>query len=173
MQRCVNLIRSCKYIWFSFFFLSRGSQKAPDHPRTRKCRFLIGKSAISWKKCLLSLPFICESSKISENRAEMARDITEGWPNVDPTLTQRWPKVDRRSGVGSPQGALEALRWRLGRPSRSSPPNVFFSGEEKCVHFFFRPIGATVDLEKCWKCAFGCKNRRRYSRQRALWLNLD
>ena len=29
----------------------------------------------------------------------------------------------------------------------------FFSGEEKCLHFFFRPIGATVDLEKMLKNA--------------------
>ena len=36
----------CRYIWFPLFFLSRGSQEAPDHPRTRKSRFLIGKSTI-------------------------------------------------------------------------------------------------------------------------------
>ena len=78
---------------------------APDHPRTRKCHFTIGKSIISSKNCLLSLSFICESGKIIENRAEMAREVRRGNPKVTRRLPQRYPKVHPRSGVRSPQGA--------------------------------------------------------------------
>ena len=70
--------RDCKYIWFSVFFLSRGSQKAPDHPQTRKSHFLIGKSTILQMHVLLSSVSIDETCKISENRSEMAREDTEG-----------------------------------------------------------------------------------------------
>ena len=114
---------------------------------------------------LLSSVLIDESGKISENRPAMAREDTERWPNVDRGLTEGWPRVDRRLGVGSPQGALGALRWRLGRPSRPlswqiSPAKsatlylrqmYFFFGRRKVRALFFRPIGATVDLENCCK----------------------
>ena len=63
---------------FLFFFLSCGSQKAPDHARTRKSHFLFGKSTISEMHVLLSSVLIDEFSKISENRPEMAREDTEG-----------------------------------------------------------------------------------------------
>ena len=102
------------------FFLSRGSQKAPDQIRTRQSRFLIGKWTISYKKFIFSLELICESGKISKNRPEMARDITQGTPKVHPTYTQRTPNVHRRSSVGSPQGALGGCYVKpgsIGRPT--------------------------------------------------------
>ena len=69
--------RGYKYIWFSLFFLSRGSQKAPDHVRTRKSRFLIGKATISEMHVLVFSVLIEQSGKISENRPAMAREDTQ------------------------------------------------------------------------------------------------
>ena len=60
---------------------------------------------------------------------------------------------------------------RFERPP--SPPNVLFFGRRKVLALFFRPIEATVDLEKCWKIniwvlfANTCTDRRRYSREQA------
>ena len=88
--------RGYRNIWFSLYFLPCGSQRAPDHERTRKSRFLIGKSTISEMHVLLSSVFIDESGKISENRPEMAREVTQGSPNVHPTFTQRSPNVHRQ-----------------------------------------------------------------------------
>ena len=51
------------------------------------------------------------------------RRLTQGWPNVDPRLTQGWPKVDRRPARAPLMVALHQM--------------YFFSGEEKCLHFFF------------------------------------
>ena len=81
----------------------------------------------------------------------MAREVTEGYPKVTPTLPERYPKVHRRSSVGSHQGALAGPRGRPSRPTLDggSPPNVSFFGRGKVLALFFRPIGATVDLEKC------------------------
>ena len=50
----------------------------------------------------------------------------------------------------STRSRAEVRRWQTpGRPRWwLSTKGSFFSGEEKCSHFF-RPIGATVDLENC------------------------
>ena len=83
--------------------------------------------------------FISDSAKITQNQLELNREITQRTPNVHRRYTQRTPNVHPGSSVGSPQGALGALRWRLGRPSRSSPPNVFFFREKKSACTFFSP----------------------------------
>ena len=75
VQRSVNLVGT---FGFSLFVLSGGSQRAPNHARIRKSRFLIGKSTISEIHVLLSSVLIDETCKISENRPEMAREVTEG-----------------------------------------------------------------------------------------------
>ena len=73
VQKCVNLVNT-----FGFFFFSlQGSQKAPDHPWTRKSHFLIGKSIISEMHVLVFSVLIEQSGKISENRPAMAREDTE------------------------------------------------------------------------------------------------
>ena len=87
---------------------------------------------------LLSSVLIDVTGKISKNRPEMAREDTEGRPNVDRTLTERQALVALRC-LGVPRGALTG-----------SYQMFFFSGEEKCSHFFLS-IGATVDFEKCCK----------------------
>ena len=82
----------------------------------------------------------------------MDREVTGGYPNVHPTFTGGSPEVHPRSSVGSHQGALAGPRWRPSRPTLDggSPPNVFFFfGGGEVLALFFRPIGATVDLEKC------------------------
>ena len=73
VQRCVTLVGKVGFL----FFLSSGSQKAPDHPQTRKSRFLIGKSTISERHVLVFSILIEKSGKISENRPEMAREDTQ------------------------------------------------------------------------------------------------
>ena len=85
-----------------------------------------------------------------------------GWlgtlPNVHRRYTEGTPKVHPGSSVGSPQGALAALRWirratlnpeSAWNPNLPAPSNcwmrhwcwliakcIFFSGEEKSLHFF-------------------------------------
>ena len=78
---------------------------------------------------LLSSVLIDETSKISKNRPEMAREDTEGRPRVDRGLTQGQalgaPRAPWRPYVGG-YGALAAALHQM----------YFFSGEEKCLHFF-------------------------------------
>ena len=62
------------FVFFSLQGLRKGS-KLPNNP---KMPFPYGKIDQLKKKRLLSKNFSCESSKISQNRAEMGRDITQG-----------------------------------------------------------------------------------------------
>ena len=81
---------------------------------------------------MINAAFYLNSIKILQNPPEMARDVTQRTPYVHPTYT-----------VG-------IVTEPPGRSRRRPRPNVlFFSGEEKVLALFFRPIGATVDLEKC------------------------
>ena len=127
------------------FFLSRSSQKAPDHPRTQKCHFTIGKSTISSKNCLLSLSFIYESGKITENRAEMAREVRLGNPNVTRRLPERYPNVTPTFTVGQALVAPTSLpRAHLHPACLARAPLAkcsFFRAKKKCVHVFFARRG--------------------------------
>ena len=98
-----------------------------------------------------SLCVTLNSSKIRENRPEIGTEITAGWPQVDPRLTQRWPKVDRTLTQGWPKVDRRPARAPL---MVALHQMYFFFGRRKVLALFFRPIGATVDLEKGWKMTF-------------------
>ena len=124
------------------FFLSRGSQKAPDHPQTRKSRFLIGKSTILQMHVLLSSVIIDETGKISKNRPEMATLVGK-IPRVDRRLTERHLLVatsaSRAPRRTQPLVDRRVLRYSTQPLITNSSKGSFFSGGRKVLALFFRP----------------------------------
>ena len=146
-----NLVRTFGIL---FFFRSEGSEGGPIRHELRKCCFLIVKSTFFIQQSPPALPF---TGDLSRNPPKSARNDyvdyptqTQGRPNVDPTQTQGkcWQTPGRPRWWLSTRSRAEVRRWQtLGRLSTKGS---FFSGEEKCSHFFFARRAA-VDIEKCCK----------------------
>ena len=95
-------------------------------------------------KSFRALRFIKNSASISKNRPEMIRETPVRRPKVDPRYTSSQAYVAPKGAISDGQGDLLATFV-----AALLQMFFFFAGEEKCLHLFFRPIGATVDLEKC------------------------
>ena len=120
----LKVCKSCKYIWFSLFF-------SPAAPR----RLQTTHRPETPVSLLENRPFYkCMSSYLHLKSTEPAKSAKIGprWlgklPKVDPRSTERRPKVRR----WQPSGASGCLGGLSRAPTKCS----FFSGEEKCSHFF-------------------------------------
>ena len=91
MQKRVNLLRTFGIL----FFFSQGPPGTllPDTNPTIPVPFRKIDHFI--KEKLPTFAFRQRFNENQQNLAEMAREITQGRPNVDPTQTERRPKVDR------------------------------------------------------------------------------
>ena len=78
VQKCkTHKCKSYKNIWNRRLFSPRGLAERSFRTRLPKYGFLIEKSTISWKKNLWLVHFIMNSAKITKNRPEMDREITQ------------------------------------------------------------------------------------------------